>query len=95
MKKGNLVLFYHSNEGMAVQGIAKVSREFFQDPGTDDARWVSVELSYYQELKHPVSLQQMKADSILENIGLIRQSRLSVMPLKVEEFDRIISLGMG
>ncbi|MCC6769154.1 MAG: EVE domain-containing protein [Bacteroidia bacterium] len=95
MKKGNLVLFYHSNEGMAVQGIAKVSHEFFQDPGTDDARWVSVELSYYQELKHPVSLQQMKADSILENIGLIRQSRLSVMPLKVEEFDRIISLGMG
>ena len=93
MKKGDLVLYYHSNEGMEVVGIAKVSKEFFQDPGTDDPRWVSVELSTFKTLKNPVSLSLIKSDKNLENISLVRQGRLSVMSLKLEEFDRIIELG--
>jgi predicted RNA-binding protein with PUA-like domain len=93
MKKGDLVLYYHSNEGMEVVGIAKVSKEFFQDPGTDDPRWVSVELTAFKSLKKPVSLSTIKSDKKLENISLVRQGRLSVMGLKPEEFDRIIELG--
>jgi len=93
MKKGDLVLFYHSNEGMHVVGIAKVSKEFFQDPSTDDPRWVSVELKAYQSLKTPVTLSTIKSDKQLENISLVKQGRLSVMGLKAEEFDRIIELG--
>ena len=93
MKKGDLVLYYHSNEGMEVVGIAKVKKEFFQDPSSDDPRWVSVELSAYQSLKNPVSLSMIKSDKKLENISLVRQGRLSVMSLKPEEFDRILELG--
>jgi len=93
MKKGDLVLFYHSNEGMHVVGIAKVSKEFFQDPSTDDPRWVSVELKAYKSLKKPVTLSTIKSDKQLENISLVKQGRLSVMGLKAEEFDRIIELG--
>ena len=93
MKKGDLVLFYHSNEGMHVVGIAKVSKEYFQDPSTDDPRWVSVELKAYKALKNPVTLSTIKSDKQLENISLVKQGRLSVMGLKAEEFDRIIELG--
>jgi predicted RNA-binding protein with PUA-like domain len=93
MKKGDLVLYYHSNEGMEVVGIAKVLKEHYPDPTIDDPRWVVVDLAPYKALKKPVSLAQMKQDPMLANIGLIRQGRLSVMPLKVEEFDRIVEMG--
>lgn len=93
MKKGDLVLYYHSNEGMEVVGIAKVLKEHYPDPTIDDPRWVVVDLAPYKALKKPVSLAQMKQDPMLANIGLIRQGRLSVMPLKSEEFDRIIEMG--
>lgn len=93
MKKGDLVLFYHSNEGMEVVGIAKVTKEFYQDPTTDDANWVVVDLKPFKTLKKPVSLAQIKADEFLQNISLVKQGRLSVMSLKPEEFDRIIELG--
>jgi predicted RNA-binding protein with PUA-like domain len=93
MKMGDLVLFYHSNEGMCVVGIAKVLKEAYPDPTTDDARWVVVELAPVEALKKPVTLEQIKADAFLSNISLIKQSRLSVMPLKAEEFDRILELG--
>lgn len=95
MKKNDLVLFYHSNEGMAVQGVTKVARAFFQDPGTDDPRWVSVELKPNKAFKKVVTLEQIKKDPLLENIALIKQSRLSVMPLSEAEFNRIVSLGAG
>jgi predicted RNA-binding protein with PUA-like domain len=94
MKKNDQVLFYHSNEGLAVVGIAKVSKEFFQDPTTDDQRWVAVNLKPFKTLKRPVTLSLIKTDPLLENVGLIRQGRLSVMPLKKEEFDRILELGL-
>jgi predicted RNA-binding protein with PUA-like domain len=93
MKEGDLVLFYHSNEGKAVVGIAKVVKEYYQDPTTDDANWVVVDLAPVEPLKKPVTLEQIKADEQLKDISLVRQGRLSVMCLKAEEFDRIIELG--
>jgi len=93
MQEGDLVLFYHSNEGKNVVGIAKVVREFYQDPTTDDANWVVVDLSPVESLKNPVSLEQIKAEPSLTDISLVRQGRLSVMPLKAEEFDKILEMG--
>jgi predicted RNA-binding protein with PUA-like domain len=93
MKEGELVLFYHSNDGKEVVGIAKVVKEFYQDPTTDDKNWVVVDLSPVETLKNPVTLETIKADERLKDVGLIRQGRLSVMGLKREEFDRIVELG--
>ncbi|RBQ02874.1 EVE domain-containing protein [Pedobacter miscanthi] len=93
MKEGDLVLFYHSNEGKNVVGIAKVVKEFYQDPTTDDANWVVVDLSPVESFKNPVSLEQIKAEPSLVDISLVRQGRLSVMPLKAEEFDKILEMG--
>lgn len=93
MQKGDLVLFYHSNEDKAVVGIAKVVKEFYQDPTTADPNWVVVDLEPFESLKKPVTLAEIKADKQLENISLVRQGRLSVMPLKAEEFDRIVAMG--
>jgi predicted RNA-binding protein with PUA-like domain len=93
MKTGDLVLYYHSNEGKAVVGIAKVAKEFYQDPTTDDKNWVVVDLVPVETLNIPVTLEQIKADERLKDVGLVRQGRLSVMGLKAEEFDRIVELG--
>ncbi|RYZ93098.1 MAG: EVE domain-containing protein [Sphingobacteriaceae bacterium] len=93
MKEGDLVLFYHSNDGKEVVGIAKVVKEFYQDPTTEDPNWVVVDLSPVETLKNPVTLEKIKADEQLKNVSLVRQGRLSVMPLKREEFDRILELG--
>ncbi len=93
MKEGDLVLFYHSNEGKEVVGIAKVVKEFYQDPSTSDPNWVVVDLVPVEPLKKPVTLDEIKADEMLKNIHLVRQGRLSVMGLKQEEFDRIVELG--
>ena len=92
MKEGELVLFYHSNEGKHVVGIAKVAREAYQDPTTTDPNWLVVDLVPVQTLKNPVTLETIKADSQLQNISLVRQGRLSVMPLEKVEFDRILAL---
>ncbi|MBC8984797.1 EVE domain-containing protein [Pedobacter sp. N36a] len=93
MKEGDFVLFYHSNEGKNVVGIAKVVKEFYQDPTTDDIKWVVVDLAPVEALKTPVSLEQIKAEESLQDISLVRQGRLSVMPLKAEEFDKILEMG--
>jgi predicted RNA-binding protein with PUA-like domain len=95
MKEGDLVLFYHSNEGKEIVGIAKVVKEAYQDPTTDDKNWVVVDLSPVESLKVPVTLETIKADEQLQNVGLVRQGRLSVMGMKQEEFDRIVELGSG
>ncbi|WCT14013.1 EVE domain-containing protein [Mucilaginibacter jinjuensis] len=95
MKEGDLVLFYHSNEGKEIVGIAKVVKEAYQDPTTDDKNWVVVDLSPVETLKVPVTLETIKADEQLQNVGLVRQGRLSVMGMKQEEFDRIVELGSG
>ena len=91
MKTGDEVLFYHSNEGMAVVGIAKVVKEAYQDPTTKED-WSAVDLAPHKTLKKPVTLTEIKADKKLQNIYLVRQGRLSVMPLKKEEFEHIVEL---
>ncbi len=92
MKVGDLVLFYHSNEGMEVVGIAKVVKEAYQDPTTDDTKWVVVDLVPVEKLPKTVTLKQMKADERLQDLSLIKQSRLSVTAIKAEEFDIILGL---
>ena len=93
MVVGDLVLYYHSNEGLEVVGYARVIKESYQDPTTDDDRWVAVDIEPVQKLKTSVTLKQIKSESRLENIALIKQSRLSVMPVTKEEFEYILSLG--
>ncbi len=92
MKAGDLVLFYHSNVGKEVVGVAKVVREAYQDPTTENENWVAVDLVPVETLPKPVTLTMIKEDPYLQNIALVRQGRLSVMPLKKEEFDRILEL---
>ncbi len=93
MKVDDLVLFYHSVNEKSVVGIAKVVKEYYQDPTTDDERWVVVDLVPVQKLDKPVTLKEIKADERLGQIALVRHSRLSVMPMKKEEYDIIVSLG--
>lgn len=92
MKKGDLVMFYHSNVGMEVVGIAKVSREAYQDPTTDDVRWVAVDIKPFKSLKKPVSLKIIKEDKRLKDIALVRIGRLSVMPLTKSEYETLLEL---
>lgn len=92
MAEGDLCLFYHSNEGMEVVGVAKVVKTAYQDPTTDNANWVCVDIVPHEKLKKPVTLAQIKEDEKLANIGLVRQGRLSVMGLTRDEFDRILEL---
>ncbi|ANI88471.1 ubiquinol-cytochrome C reductase [Arachidicoccus ginsenosidimutans] len=92
MKKGEEVFFYHSNEGMEIVGIAKVVKEAYQDPTTDDERWVAVDLKPVKKLKKPVTLAQMKAEKKLQNLALIRQGRLSVCPVSDEEWETILEM---
>lgn len=93
MKEGDLALFYHSNEGKEVVGVAKIVRESYQDPTTEDPNWVVVDLAPVESLKKPVTLEQIKAEKSLKDISLVRQGRLSVMPLKASEFDKILEMG--
>ncbi len=90
MKKGDRALFYHSNIGKEVVGIATVSRTEFPDP--TDEKWVAVELTPSKPLKKPVTLAAMKANLALANLGLIRQSQLSVSPVTTDEFEEIVSM---
>ncbi|GAA4443575.1 EVE domain-containing protein [Ravibacter arvi] len=92
MKVGDLVLFYHSNEGKEVVGLARVSKEHYPDPTTDDPRWVVVELQPVEKFPKTVTLEQVKADKRLQHIPLVTQSRLSVQPIGKPEFDIIVSL---
>ena len=92
MKKGDEVLYYHSNEGMEIVGIAKVSKEAYQDPTTDDERWVSVGLKAEKRLKHSVSLDAIKEDKRLKEMALVRISRLSVQPVTDKEWAAVMEL---
>lgn len=92
MSVGDLVLFYHSNEGKEVVGLAKISKEHYPDPTTDDPRWVVVELIPVEKFPKTVTLEQIKKDERLQHIPLVTQSRLSVQPIGKAEFDIIIGL---
>jgi predicted RNA-binding protein with PUA-like domain len=93
MKKGDLVLFYHSNEGMEVVGIAKVSKEHYPDPTAEDDTWSVVNLKPVKKLKNPVTLATIKSEPRLAQIQLLRLNRLSVIALTPHEFDVILQLG--
>ena len=93
MKKGDLALFYHSNEGKEVVGVVEIVKESYPDPTTDDERWVVVDIAPRSPLAEPVSLATIKADPKLAQIQLIRRGRLSVVPLTKAEFDHILALG--
>ncbi len=93
MKTGDLALFYHSVNEKSVVGIAEVVKEFYPDPTTDDDRWVVVDLVPKEKLKKPVTLAQIKEDKRLENMVLVKNSRLSVQPVRKEEFDIVVGLG--
>ena len=90
MKEGDEVLFYHSVKGKEVVGIAKVVKEYYQDPTTDDDRWVVVDLVPLRKLDKPVTLEQIKADDRLSEFALLRNSRLSVMPVAADHYDIIL-----
>jgi predicted RNA-binding protein with PUA-like domain len=92
MAKGDQALFYHSNEGLEIVGIAKVVKTAYQDPTTDDDRWSVVDLKPVKALKKPVTLAQMKTDKRLKNMKLVRQGRLSVSPVTEDEFNAVMEL---
>ena len=93
MRAGDRVLFYHSVEGQAVVGIAEVAREAYPDPSTTDERWVAVDLVPVKALKRAVTLETIKKTPALKDIALVRQARLSVMPLSPDAFETIVALG--
>ncbi len=92
MKKGDLAFWYHSNEGMEIVGIAKVVKEFYQDPTTSEAAWVVVDFKPVKKLKKPVSLAMVKAEKQLANMALVRLGRLSVQPVTADEWDMVMAM---
>ena len=95
MKKGDPVLYYHSGALPEIVGTAKVVKGSYQDPTTDDERWVAVDLEPVKPLKRPVALGDIKNEKRLKDISLIKQDRLSVMPVTKEEYDVILGMGSG
>ena len=93
MRKGDLAFFYHSNEGMEIVGIAKVIKEHYQDPTTEETAWLAVDFAYYKELKEPVTLETLKKDAFFKTMDLIRLSRLSVGKVTETEFFKICEMG--
>lgn len=92
MKKGDEVLYYHSNEGVEIVGIAKVVKEAYQDPTTDDDRWVAVDIKAVKKLKKPVPLDTLKKDKRFANMDLVRLGRLSVQTVKPQEWEWIMKM---
>ena len=92
MKKGDLAFFYHSNEGMEIVGIAKVAKESYQDPTTEEIAWVAVDFKPHKKLKKPVTLTMVKAENSLAQMALIRLGRLSVQPVLESEWNTIMKM---
>ena len=92
MKKGDLAFFYHSNEGLEIVGIAKVIKESYQDPTTDETAWLVVDFKPHKKLKNTVTLAEIKATPSLSNMALIRLGRLSVQPVLEEEWEIIMAI---
>ena len=92
MQKGDEVLFYHSGEDKAVVGIAKVTRSAYQDPTAKEGDWATVDIAPVKPLRRSVTLREIKGNSRLKGILLVRQSRLSVMPLTESDFCEILKM---
>jgi predicted RNA-binding protein with PUA-like domain len=93
IKKGDLAFVYHTGEEKSIVGIAKITKDNYPDP--TDNEWVAVEIAPVNKLKNPVTLAQIKADKRFTNMVLVKASRLSVQPVKKEEFDMIVALSEG
>ena len=92
MKKDDEVFYYHSNEGMEIVGIAKVIKESYQDPTTDNPNWVVVDLKPVKKLKKPITLVQVKGEPKLADMELVKNSRLSVQKVTPQEWEMILKL---
>ncbi len=92
MKKGDLLFYYHSNDGLEIVGIAEVVKEFYQDPTTNDPTWVAIDIKPKKALKKPVTLSQIKKDKRLATMQLIKLARLSVSAVTEEEFSHILGM---
>jgi predicted RNA-binding protein with PUA-like domain len=92
MKKGDEVFYYHSNEGTDIVGIAKVGKEAYQDPTTDDDRWSAVDIAPVRRLAKPVTLERIKADKRLADMALVRIGRLSVQPVTDREWKIVLEM---
>ena len=92
MKKGDKIFFYHSNEGLEIVGIVKVIKEFYQDPTTPEPAWVVVDIAPVKKLKKPITLTQIKAEKDLQEMSLIKSMRLSVQPVRKEEWNKILEM---
>ena len=93
MKKGDQVFFYHSNEGLAVVGICQIVKEAYPDPSDESGKFVMVDIAPHKALKAPVTLAAIKANPKLKDFALVRQSRLSVMPVSGAEWTEILAMG--
>lgn len=89
------VLFYHSNEGLEVVGVCRVLKTYYPDPTAEKGDWSAVDFAPVKKLVHPVSLRAIKETPPLQQIGLVRMGRLSVMPLSDDEFSTIVAMGGG
>ena len=92
MRVGDRAFFYHSNEGLAVVGVVEIAREYYPDPSDESGRFGMVDVTPVMPVRTPVTLKQMKADPLLENMALVRQSRLSVCPVTDAEWARVCEL---
>lgn len=92
MKKGDEILYYHSNEGVEIVGIAKVAKEAYQDPTTGDDRWVAVDIKPIRKLNKTVTLDMLKKDARFANMDLVRLGRLSVQTVKPQEWEMVMQL---
>jgi predicted RNA-binding protein with PUA-like domain len=93
MKKGDRVFFYHSNEGLAIAGIAEIAREYYPDPSDKSGRFGMVDLKPVMPMRRPVTLAEIKAEPRLADFALVRQSRLSVMPVTPTEWKLVCAMG--
>lgn len=94
MSMGDLCLFYHSNEGLAVVGIARVSKTFYPDPTATSGDWSAVDMAPVKAFTQPVTLAEIKKNPVLSEVGLVKNARLSVMPLRSDEFFTILDMGL-
>ncbi len=92
MKVGDQAFFYHSNIGLEIVGIVKISKSGLSDPTDPDGKWAAVKVKPVRKLKHPVTLKQIKADPALSEMELVRQSRLSVAEVRPEEWEHILAM---
>jgi predicted RNA-binding protein with PUA-like domain len=92
MKTGDRVLFYHSGKEKSVVGIAEVARAGYRDPTANDDAWIAVDIKPLKQLPKPVSLANIRANAKLRDLLLVRQSRLSVMPVSKEDFEQIVRM---